>query len=981
MDCNCNIKATTIVRGNDTNFNGADWLIVNLNSPQYDLATFKATFIIGDIVKTIVDLSSGTFTINLTAQETSRLPNFVNATLNIIDNLGRIATATNTIPVKVISIVDNNAIATEPYTLNFDVEQGGETILNVSVESAVTVEVGTTSTLPAGSGATVTNIGTANHLVLDFGIPQGIQGEQGEQGEAGQDGSDATINGVNTLTVNATNGITLTQSGSTATISGASLQGDIAGINELIPEQASTSNQLADKNFVNSSIATNTANFIGTFNSVAELEAYSGTVTNNDYAFVATTDSAGNTLYDRYKYNGSEWLFEYELNNSSFTANQWASINSGATTTNIGQIATNTTAIGDLSSLTTTDQSSLVGAVNEVGGAKMDKLNPSGSGVFTLNGGTALGVNSIAIGENSTAWNDNTFSEGASDNKALDIVTNQDIDNAVNQDSPQTLITAWETDKFTLAGGFASHSEGQNCLALGTNSHAEGNGTIAYKSSAHAEGTGSWATGKYSHAGGLETVASGQGSFAHGQRVRATAGNAIAIGYNETNFADNNATGFCSIAMGRNSIASGEDSVAIGKGLISSDSSRVVVGKYNKDVSGIAFSVGGGGGENSRKNIFYVDTYGKAHIYGDLTSSDDAKTLVDIKYMKEYAQVYLPNQKVLKTSADVNNAKEAGFYRVGFTYNLNGQYTYGEMVSIPYKSTEEGNNNHYGAQLFFANGDYDDGRQNCFWYRTINGTTWNSWIKVDPNAINSAISAKQNSTDNSLNTTSKTIVGAINEVDSIALGANQAIAYADYSAMVTAFNSATDTDYRVGQNIYIATLDVPDLWVSSVESSSVTYTYTTDSAFTTALSTDGYVQVGYYKLRALETQKVDLTNYVQNTDLAGINKMGLAKFSQTYGFNIVGTDSGIPYIYSSDETLIAQKSNAYRPIAPNKLDYAVKVGVTTNANTLTNTEKNNACSWLGTKQIVSLTQADYDALVSGGTVDASTLYIIIEATP
>lgn len=83
--------------------------------------------------------------------------------------------------------------------------------------------------------------------------------------------------------------------------------------------------------FVNSSVATNTANFIGTFNSVEDLEAYSGTLTNNDYAFVVSTDSAGNTVYNRYKYNASslEWLFEYALNNSSFTAAQWETINSG----------------------------------------------------------------------------------------------------------------------------------------------------------------------------------------------------------------------------------------------------------------------------------------------------------------------------------------------------------------------------------------------------------------------------------------------------------------------------------------------------------------------------------------------------------------------------------------------------------------------------------------------------------------------------
>lgn len=104
----------------------------------------------------------------------------------------------------------------------------------------------------------------------------------------------------------------------------------------LIPNTATAQNQLADKNFVNSSIATNTANFIGTFDSVADLEAYSGTVTNNDYAFVIEYDSqdpAQVVAYNRYKYNGDtqEWLYEYTLNNSSFTAEQWAAINSGMT--------------------------------------------------------------------------------------------------------------------------------------------------------------------------------------------------------------------------------------------------------------------------------------------------------------------------------------------------------------------------------------------------------------------------------------------------------------------------------------------------------------------------------------------------------------------------------------------------------------------------------------------------------------------------
>lgn len=110
----------------------------------------------------------------------------------------------------------------------------------------------------------------------------------------------------------------------------------VTAIENKIPNQASAQNQLADKDFVNSSISSNTANFLGTYSSLADIEAIQNP-TNNDYAFLETTDAQGNNVYDRYKYNASddEWLFEYELNNSAFTASQWATINSGLTQSSV----------------------------------------------------------------------------------------------------------------------------------------------------------------------------------------------------------------------------------------------------------------------------------------------------------------------------------------------------------------------------------------------------------------------------------------------------------------------------------------------------------------------------------------------------------------------------------------------------------------------------------------------------------------------
>ena len=75
----------------------------------------------------------------------------------------------------------------------------------------------------------------------------------------------------------------------------------------------------ATAEFVNSSIATNTANFAGTFTSESEFPARA---TNNDYLFLDTVDEEGNKIFKRYKYDESTaaWKYEYTLNNSSFTA-------------------------------------------------------------------------------------------------------------------------------------------------------------------------------------------------------------------------------------------------------------------------------------------------------------------------------------------------------------------------------------------------------------------------------------------------------------------------------------------------------------------------------------------------------------------------------------------------------------------------------------------------------------------------------------
>ena len=81
------------------------------------------------------------------------------------------------------------------------------------------VSVGTTSTLSAGSPATVSNSGTTYNAVLNFGIPQGIQGATGPTGPTGPTGSTgsaATIAVGTTTTLASGTPATVTNSGSSS---------------------------------------------------------------------------------------------------------------------------------------------------------------------------------------------------------------------------------------------------------------------------------------------------------------------------------------------------------------------------------------------------------------------------------------------------------------------------------------------------------------------------------------------------------------------------------------------------------------------------------------------------------------------------------------------------------------------------------------------------------------------------------------------
>jgi hypothetical protein len=137
-------------------------------------------------------------------------------------------------------------------------------------------------------------------------------------------------------------------------------QTDISTIEGKIPSQASTSNQLADKAFVNSSVQTATANFRGNWSTWTDVPtsassypadyAESTTPTVNDYLVVQdASDYTGDTLEGtwRFKYTGtwstdgkSGWNPEYQVNETPLTAAQLAALNSGITSSDVTLIGT-----------------------------------------------------------------------------------------------------------------------------------------------------------------------------------------------------------------------------------------------------------------------------------------------------------------------------------------------------------------------------------------------------------------------------------------------------------------------------------------------------------------------------------------------------------------------------------------------------------------------------------------------------------------
>ena len=335
-------------------------------------------------------------------------------------------------------------------------------------------------------------------------------------------------------------------------------QDEIDDINALIPGQATKSNQLADKSFVNSTVATNAANFRGNWTNWSAVpteaslypEDYVGnrTPTNNDYMMVQdTSDYDGFEGSWRFIYVGdwntsgkSGWNPQYKVG-STFTAVQQDAIDSGITATKVATYDGYGTSIAAL---------------------QTDKLDKVYTGLKIYGTGTLGEQISYEAGTGISFENgkiSNTNTEAAWGNITGTLSNQTDLSTAL--DSKQDVLTAGNNitiNGTTISAKDTTYSASDNIditnnaiKAVGyrydtTNgAFAEGDrdivkdGTTYLKSTAtgimsHAEGLDTSASGDYSHAEGYKTTASGVASHAEGNQAKATGTNSHAEGQGNT---------------------------------------------------------------------------------------------------------------------------------------------------------------------------------------------------------------------------------------------------------------------------------------------------------------------------------------------------------------------------------------------------------------------------------------------------------------
>lgn len=309
----------------------------------------------------------------------------------------------------------------------------------------------------------------------------------------------------------------------------------------------------------------------------------------------------------------------------------------------------------------------------------------------------------------------------------------------------------------TKATQRGSHAEGRDTYAAGQYSHAEGRETEAFYAS-HAEGRGSKATGDVSHAEGLGTYAIGDHTHAEGQ-------NTHAVGLNA------HAEGLRGWANGQHSHAEGVDTVT-------SNTAEHAEGKFNKSnkadgsfgsAGNTLHSIGIGTSASDRKNAVEVMQNGDTYLIG--VGGYDGKNPAASKAVQQVIGALLDTFKPVQVNDNKSGATDAtqlaelkAYAAKLAAYGVDT--TNGYEIPILYNSGSKGFIGYNPNAASSFNG-YAVTPEGNFYTLTMNATTGALSKKIlATTTVTDALSTnKQPKTDAALKTTSKTVTGAINEVN------------------------------------------------------------------------------------------------------------------------------------------------------------------------------------------------------------------------
>lgn len=219
--------------------------------------------------------------------------------------------------------------------------------------------------------------------------------------------------------------------------------------------------------------------------------------------------------------------------------------------------------------------------------------------------------------------------------------------------------------------------------------------------------------------------------------------------------------------------------------------------------------------------------------------------------------------------------------------------------------------------------------------------------------LKTAVTKAQSTADSAVTAAGKAQEKA-NQAYTLAEGRSRSASYATIAAMQTALEGASNSQFKVGDNIFIEAVDVPDFWVSKVNTTKGTDKVPTSGSFNATYN------VGYYTISKLETQKVDLSSYA----LKSYVDTQIANNSSITGIEFTANNT-IKLKFKSGGKDTSVETGALTSTLAKKADLdSFKTTTTNNFTSVNNKISTNTSNISANKTKIEIARNDIDNLMS-----------------